>query len=78
MNCVRLEPGEECGIGIADFLSPLFYVRLCHPHIAALYELNTRGTGMAYLNMEFLPGGDLHRRSLVKSLIPSGFKWFRK
>lgn len=38
---------------------------LRHPNIAQLYDMTMTKSGVAILNMEYCPGGDLFRRRLV-------------
>lgn len=44
--------------------------RLVHPHIVAVYDFGQTADGHFFLAMEYVDGGDLHRRTLAGEMTP--------
>jgi serine/threonine protein kinase len=68
---LKLLPAREDAEAAGHFIREArAMARLVHPHIVAVYDFGQTADGHFFLAMEYVDGGDLHRRTLAGEVTP--------
>ena len=68
---LKLLPAQDDAEAAVHFIREArAMARLVHPHIVAVYDFGQTTAGHFFLAMEYVDGGDLHRRTLAGEVTP--------
>lgn len=68
---LKLLPAQDDAEAAGHFIREArAMARLAHPHIVAVYDFGQTAGGHFFLAMEYVDGGDLHRRTLAGEVTP--------